>query len=467
MNESHLPEHEAVGGPALQDLLAGTVDKRQRHRKFVGQAGKRTDTRLVEQLFGVLVVKRLPPVHAFTAAALQIAPRERNKHTRGRTIHHPCPSGSIGRRQHPDRQPAYGTQLPGHIVPVADVERIIAGRKVGEKQPVVMAVVIPLAVEPLEVIQVRIVAAVDIVQRHDRKTESPLPVGKHQFALAHQLRNAVIRAVDGHIPKPHRGHIPPVQRLAARDHDQTVDAAEQQLPGTAVVKISTVAELHDLQPVRSAIGHRTVRSRIIADNPGIRGGPDIVERIGQQSVNHPGLQLVVGELDGNRPFPGAVTPHAAPRSEPERPVGTAHGDRHVVRGQPTASVQRDHLAPACVFMVSHRPDAVVAEPQRRIGLLAEREKEIPAPLPAPQIHGLGQPGNGGACVACKLDAVYSATDRCRPQHPGSIFVQAVYIRQLLTARQGMDASVAIGIIAHPAVAPDPQHTAPARGKGID
>ena len=30
--------------------------------------------------------------------------------------------------------------------------------------------------------------------------ESPLPVGKHQFALAHQLRNAVIRAVDGHIP---------------------------------------------------------------------------------------------------------------------------------------------------------------------------------------------------------------------------------------------------------------------------
>lgn len=54
------------------------------------------DTRLVEQLFGVLVVKRLPPVHAFTAAALQIAPRERNKHTRGRTIHHPCPSGSIG-----------------------------------------------------------------------------------------------------------------------------------------------------------------------------------------------------------------------------------------------------------------------------------------------------------------------------------------------------------------------------------
>ena len=70
-------------------------------------------------------------------------------------------------------------------------------------------------------------------------------------------------------------------------------------------------------------------------------------------------------------------------------------------------------------------------------------------------------------MACKLDAVYSATDRCRPQHPGSIFVQAVYIRQLLTARQGMDASVAIGIIAHPAVAPDPQHTAPARGKGID
>ena len=222
------------------------------------------------------------------------------------------------------------------------------------------------------------------------------------------------------------GIYPPVQRLAARDHDQTVDAAEQQLPGTAVVKISTVAELHDLQPVRSAIGHRTVRSRIIADNPGIRGGPDIVERIGQQSVNHPGLQLVVGELDGNRPFPGAVTPHAAPRSEPERPVGTAHGDRHVVRGQPTASVQRDHLAPACVFMVSHRPDAVVAEPQRRIGLLAEREKEIPAPLPAPQIHGLGQPGNGGACVACKLDAVYPATDRCRPQHPGGILVQAMY-----------------------------------------
>ena len=94
----------------------------------------------------------------------------------------------------------------GFMVEGADVERIIAGRKVGEKQPVVMAVVIPLAVEPLEVIQVRIVAAVDIVQRHDRKTESPLPVGKHQFALAHQLRNAVIRAVDGHIPKPHPIH---------------------------------------------------------------------------------------------------------------------------------------------------------------------------------------------------------------------------------------------------------------------
>ena len=467
-DQLRLPADERVGRLAAHDLLAGTVYQRHGDREFVGQVGERPDARLIDQFPLPLFVERLPEPRPEPAAADQVSRHADNDAQRCGEIPDPGPGRGVGRSQHADRQAADGTPLPGRIVPVAHPERIAARGKRSESQRVAVVIVMPVAVQPLDIVKIGIIAAVDVIQCRDRKTESILMMPQHHPPPAHQRPDIVRLAVGPHLAEPDGRHVGGRFEIpAVGDDHEAVDPAEKQFSPLPVVKIGSVAELDHVKSVRSAVNHRTVRRRVVAHDAGIGPDPDVVERIDQQAVDHPAAQLVVAVIGFRAAARRIVTHQAAAGPEPRRAVRTAHARRHVVHGQPPAGVEPDGPALPGAPVIVYDADTVVAEPEGGIGLLANGEKEVPAPRLESQLHRFDIRGDGRVGAPGQFDAPDPVAHARSPQHPVPVLVKPVNAPQRPAPRQFENPPVPVRVVAHAAVAADPQHIAAASGKRID
>ena len=169
----------------------------------------------------------------------------------------------------------------------------------------------PVAVQSLDIVKIGIIAAVDVIQRRDRKTESILMMPQHHPPPAHQRPDIVRLAVGPHLAEPDGRHVGGRFGIpAVGDDHEAVDPAEKQFSPLPVVKKGSVAELDHVKSVRSAVNHRTVRRRVVAHDAGIGPDPDVVERIDQQAVDHPAAQLVVAVI-GFRAAARRIVTHQA------------------------------------------------------------------------------------------------------------------------------------------------------------
>ena len=451
----------SVGPRMGEDLLAGPRDHRQGHGQLLGDVRHEAHFRVVD-LFAAAYFELLLAFRSLAAVSHQVvADRAADSQQDNEYVEYLREGGGVPCRADAYRERVDGAVLSGDVVVVADVEFVVSRREVGEREA--SRTCDPLLVEPGQLAEIGVVAAVDVVECRDRESEDALVVAQGQHAPAReQALDAEYLVGDADVAELYGRREGGFLVGGLLDGDDSVRATEKEGSVRGVVVTGSVAVFDGVQPVGVSVYDRIVGLRGVADQSAVCAEPEIVFFVLEDSVDGAvrGADRRVA-LQGYEPAAG---------SEPYVPVPGAVDGVDVVGDGVAPVVELEHLALAGPQVVAYGAPSAVSEPHQVVSLRVEREEEVLDLQFIVEMQAFDGPDLRPGVVSREFDPVDPAPDRGDPQRRGVGFVQSVNVFQCpgdgrLDPVYGV---VAVGVVVQPvAVASDPQHVAVAVRKGVD